>query len=72
MIVYFGLTGLGQLSNAAYIVECNENQLKQCADNAEPLLKDKELVVPDSQRSVNQVCRYGLNKEQLLYLKSRQ
>ncbi|ODM98884.1 hypothetical protein Ocin01_07796 [Orchesella cincta] len=35
---------------------CSDEQLKKCADSAEPLYKDPELVVPDNSKSVNKVC----------------
>lgn len=39
---------------------CSDEELKKCADNAEPLYKDTALVVPDNPKAVSKVCRYEM------------
>lgn len=54
-MIYAGWEGDGALIPAPET--CSDEQLKKCADNAEPLYKDSELVVPDNPKSVEKVCR---------------
>ncbi len=53
--IILGWEGDGALIQAPET--CSDEQLKRCADNAEPLYKDPELVVPDNPKAVTKVCR---------------
>jgi len=49
--------GYAGVNSATTVNKCHEDELKICADNAEPLIKEEALIVPDTRKSVDRVCK---------------
>ena len=56
-LCFSGLTLTLTVTESALLHTCNGNDLEQCALSADSLLKDPNLVFPDSPASLDRVCR---------------